>query len=120
MFYRAKDESVSLFNAIKYEESTATPSHSVKLKTILVWCKTLKLLSLQELLYVLTPFIVKMFIPLYVHLMILFPNWKVFATSFFYDRNSGWECKSELFVLFEHSLDDSVRNETYRSKNGMI
>ena len=101
MFYRAKDESVILFNSIKCGESTATPSHSGKLKTILVWCKTLKPLSLQELLCVLTPFIAKMFIPLYVLLMTLFPNWKVFATSFFYDRNRGWEWKSELCVLFE-------------------
>ena len=100
MFYRANDESVILFNSVKYGKSTDVEK-SGKLKTILVWCKSLKPLSLQELLCVLTPFIAKMFIPLYVLLMILFPNWKVFATSFFYDRNRGWEWKSELCVLFE-------------------
>ena len=117
LFHRGVQETIILFNSLRY-----SPPHNCQLNSVLLrkrptrtrmcsmlgfFCFRLKIkvatlmsLSLQELLVVLTPFAVKLFVPMYLLMMVIFPHWDVFTTSFIYSRN-GWTWSMALGIGFE-------------------
>ena len=102
LFHRGTTETIIVFNSLVFQtDDKVVGSEDIllKLKKLL---KQLLSLGLQELLCVLTPFAVKMFVPLYLLLMLAFPHWKVFSTCFVHERKGvDWTWSSGIFVSFE-------------------
>ena len=115
LFHRAKAETIILFNGVKYGKNPVAAASFFRkrgsswqrttlkwnLKKIVGWCLSLKTLRLQELLCVLTPFVLKIFVPLYLLLMVLFPSWPAFSSSLFQDGSEDWKWEWGLCALFE-------------------
>lgn len=63
---------------------------------------TLLTLNLQELTCVMTPFVVKIFSPVYYVLMIACPHWKTFGTSLVHtSKASSWTWVAGILVVLE-------------------
>ena len=115
MLCRAKAETIILFNEVKYAKHPVDVASLVgkgdgsgqraklerNLKKIMGWCLSLKTLRLQELLCVLTPFSLKVFVPTYLLHLILFPSWPAFSTSLFHYGSEDWKWEWGLCILFE-------------------
>ena len=107
LFHRGIGETVILFNELNFPNPDGhSRSEGSRLFTgvgqikVVRLAKTLLSLSLQELLCVMTPFAVKMFVPLYVLLLLIFPHWTIFSTSLVYGVG-GWTWKTGLLIAFE-------------------
>ena len=111
LFHRGVEETITLFNSLEYApsasfqlENQAQRQGWQRIKLVLFLAKNkvriLLSLSVQELLLVAMPFAVKLFVPLYILMMMAFPHWDIFTTSFMYGE-SGWTWGTSPFVAFE-------------------
>ena len=119
LFHKGTVETVILFNSLEYAHSS--PRYCLlgykgvqkRTKRPKFWAKlavprlsprciisTLMSLSLQELLIVLAPFAVKLFVPLYLLMIVIFPDWDIFTTSLMYSQD-GWNWGMIFCVGFE-------------------
>ena len=113
LFHRGVEETITLFNSLEYapppasfqlENQAERRGTNQRMKLALfqarVKFRILLSLNLQELLLVSGPFAVKLFVPLYILVMIIFPHWDIFSTSLIYGEN-GWTLGAGPFVAFE-------------------
>ena len=117
LFQRGISETVLLFNYLKFDSVDHASSsgrgvwrirslQDVRAMCAWLWAQTLKQLlslNLQELMCVMTPFVVSMLPPASVLLMTIAPHWKIFATSLvqIHADVSFWTWTSGLLVVFE-------------------
>ena len=106
LFHRGIGETIILFNSLAYEfqrmtnlwkDGSERSSRNFKPVRLL---RAMTQLSLQELLCVMTPFAVKLFVPVYVALMIIFPQWSIFSTSIVFG-DGRWTWKAVACAGFE-------------------
>ena len=99
LFHRGLQETILLFNSSSEPPNRLNDQvfnrRSMKdWKNGSAWVKTVVRLllsfNLQELMCVATPFVVKLFAPLYVVMMAVFPHWTIFATSLIHTYEGGW------------------------------
>ena len=112
LFHSGLQETIILFNSLEYAardqlnkeaEMTRSPKDGKSLfKWVKVHVRLLLSLDLQEFMCVMTPFAVKLFIPLYLAMMSVFPHWSIFATSLVPTFGGGWWLAAKvLIVIFE-------------------
>ena len=100
LFHGGLAETIMLFNSLKYGPSDRLTDQvcdwrSIKdWKSASSWAKAAARLglslNLQELLCIATPFGVKIVAPLYIVMMMVYPHWMIFATSFIYNWEGAW------------------------------
>ena len=125
LFHRGLQEMIILFNYLKFEP-TECKKHGIRsgrsiraFKSKTVWAKVtghlLLSLNLQELLCVATPFVTKLFAPLYIVMMWAFPNRNIFATSLICNYEGNLRSLDyvlivviEILTAFLHGIQYSV------------
>ena len=100
LFHKGREETIMLFNSLEFGPSDRLTNQvldwrSIKdWKSASLWARAAIRLGLslnpQELLCVATPFGVKLFVPLYIGMMIVFPDWSIFATSLMSKPEGIW------------------------------
>ena len=108
LFSRGIGETLILFNELKIPDlrggnrvdNDRLLTRLGAAEAIVGFLKTLSSFSLQELLCVFAPFTVKMFVPIYIVLLLFFPKWSIFSTSLVHEVD-GWTWISLLCFVFE-------------------
>ena len=123
LFHRGVEETIILFNSLQYAPSPPpmtlqleagnvqkrrklTKAHakvaSFRLLASVKASSALTSMTAQEILIVCTPFAVKLFLPLYMLMVIFFPHWDIFITSFVYvNGQKGWSSYTAFCIAFE-------------------
>ena len=100
LFHRGLQETIVLFNSLEFRSPDRLKNRTRKPLSLKDWknlsSRTKALvrltlsLNLQEFMCVATPFAVKLFAPLYIGMMALFPQWRIFGTSLIHAYEGGW------------------------------
>ena len=95
MFHRGLPETIILFNSLKYIPQENIKSDAPFINNLVSSVLTL---NLQELLCVATPFLIKSFVPMYIAMMLTFPDWSIFATSLIYPYEGSWWTRGLILI----------------------
>ena len=109
LFHSGLPETIILFNSLEYASPTQLGKEAAMLgglkggKNLMKWVVAhvhlLLSLDLQEFLCVMTPFAVKLFVPMYVAMMTVFPHWSIFATSLVHNFHGSWWLLTKAFIV---------------------
>ena len=123
LFHKGIIETIILFNSLSYAPSSPGRDQQFKAKVVQKrwkWAKiicakltsvrlrfrlllsTLMSLSIQELLAVLAPFAVNLFLPMHLLMVVIFPHWHIFTTSFVCSKEgAAWTWGMGCCCVFE-------------------
>ena len=103
LFHSRLQETIILFNSLEYAPQDQERQHGRSLaERMKAHARVMLSWDLQEFLCVMTPFAVKLFVPLYIAMMTAFPHWSIFALSLVRSFEGAWWLLAKvLSVLFE-------------------